>query len=191
MFYNTGISTYIWILSNVKEAKRKGKVQLINASSKDVFTKKMRKGLGDKKVELTSSHIEKIQEIFFAFKESEYSKIFENKDFGFYQITVHQPEKNKKGTIVKDNKGKPKSNKILKDSENVPMKENIDSYFKREVIPFAQDAWYEKKKMKVGYDIAFNKYFYQYNKLRNLEDISNEIFALEAETDGLLKEIID
>ena len=88
-------------------------------------------------------------------------------------------------------KGKPKPNKSLKDSENVPMTENIDAYFEREVIPFVSDAWYDKKKMKVGYDIAFNKYFYEYESLRSLEDISKEIIALEAETDGLLKEIVE
>lgn len=191
MFYNTGIATYIWIISNVKEDKRKGKVQLINASSKDIFTKKMRKGLGDKKVELTSNHIEKIQNIYFEFEENEYSKIFDNEDFGFYQITTHQPEKDENGNIVTDKKGNPKSDKNLKDSENVPMTEDIDDYFQREVKPFAAGAWYDKKKMKVGYDIAFNKYFYEYESLRSLEDISNEIVALEAETDGLLKEIVE
>ncbi len=191
MFYNTGIATYVWILSNVKDEKRKGKVQLINASAKDVFASKMRKGLGDKKVELATEHIEYIQNIYFDFEENEYSKIFNNEDFGFYQITTHQPEKDAKGTIVKDAKGKPKSDKDLKDIENVPMTENIDAYFKSEVLPFARDAWYDKKKMKVGYDIAFNKYFYQYESLRNLDDISREIIALEAETDGLLKEIVD
>ncbi|WP_299155342.1 class I SAM-dependent DNA methyltransferase [uncultured Christiangramia sp.] len=284
MFYNTGIATYIWILSNVKEDQRKGKVQLINASSKDIFAQKMRKGLGDKKVELTSNHIEQIQGIYFDFKENEYSKIFDNYNFGFYQITVQQPLRlainnckeniengkgayledllnvagfnikeignffgnkthldfnkalldfakhlgaDKEGFINKtlreilevfsevDTKAKPVFKNIndyrkylekpekpidsfkyiidknLKDSENVPMTERIDSYFKREVLPFAPDAWYDKKKMKVGYDIAFNKYFYQYESLRNLDDISNEIIALEAETDGLLKEIVD
>jgi type I restriction enzyme M protein len=191
MFYNTGIATYIWVLSNVKEEKRKGKIQLINASSKDIFTHKMRKGLGDKKVELTASHINKIQNIYFDFEENEYSKIFNIDDFGFYQITTHQPEKDEKGNIIKDSKGKPKSDKDLKDSENVPMTENIDSYFEREVLPFAPQSWYDKKKMKVGYDIAFNKYFYQYESLRSLNDISNEIIALEAETDGLLKEIVE
>lgn len=284
MFYNTGIATYIWILSNVKEDKRKGKVQLINASSKDIFTKKMKKGLGDKKVELTSTHIEKIQNIYFGFEENEYSKIFDNEDFGFYQITTQQPLKlaitsckekikNGKGAYLEDllnvagfnieeianffgddihldfnksmidfsnhlgakkegfinktlrdvlsvfaetnsdakpvfknindyrkHKTQPEKrventkyiiDKDLKDSENVPMTEAIDTYFEREVIPFAPDAWYDKKKMKVGYDIAFNKYFYEYESLRSLEDISNEIVALEAETDGLLKEIVE
>ena len=191
MFYNTGIATYIWILSNVKEDKRKGKVQLINASSKDEFSKKMRKPLGDKRVELNPNHILDIQNLYFDFEENEYSKIFNNEDFGYYQITVHQPERNEDGKIVTDKKGNPKSDKDLKDSENVPMSEDIDTYFKREVIPYAPDAWYDKKKMTVGYNIPLTKHFYKYDELRNLNIITNEILSLEKETDGLLKEIID
>lgn len=190
IFYNTGIATYVWVLSNVKEKHRKGKVQLINASTEE-FYQKMRKGLGDKRVELTTENILNIQEMYFAFEENEYSKIFDNEDFGFYQITVHQPERDGKGNIIKDSKGKPKSDNSLKETENVPMKESIAEYFKREVLPFAPDAWYDKTKMKVGYEIPFNKFFYRYEQLRDLEMISADILQLEAETDGLLKEIID
>lgn len=191
MFYNTGIATYVWLLSNKKTKERKGKVQLINASSKDLFSKKMRKPLGDKRVELTPNHILDIQNMYFDFEENEYSKIFNNEDFGFYQITTHQPEKDENGKIVKDSKGKPKSDKNLKDTENIPMKENIDTYFKREVLPFASDSWYDKKKMKVGYDIPLTKHFYKYQVLRDLGVISKQIIKLEEETDGLLKEIIN
>ena len=189
IFYNTGIATYVWFVTNVKEKKRKGKVQLINASS-EAFYRKMRKSLGSKRNELNSEHIETIQDLYFDFEENEYSKIFDNEDFGFYQITVNQPEKDDKGNIIKDSKGKPKADSSLKDIENVPMKEPIDNYFKREVLPFAPDAWYDKTKMKVGYEIAFNKYFYQYEGLRTLKDIAADILILEQETDGLLKEII-
>ena len=189
IFYNTGIATYVWFISNVKEEKRKGKVQLINASSAEFF-QKMRKSLGSKRNELTTTHIEAIQEMYFDFEENEYSKIFDNEDFGFYQITVHQPEKDENGKIITDSKGKPKSDSSLKDIENVPMKESIVDYFKKEVLPFAPDAWYDKTKMKVGYEIAFNKYFYQYEGLRPLKDIAADILLLEQETDGLLKEII-
>lgn len=189
IFYNTGISTYVWFLSNAKEQKRKGKVQLINASSA-AFFQKMRKSLGSKRNELTTQHIEAIQKMYFDFEENEYSKIFDNEDFGFYQITVHQPEKDENGKIITDSKGKPKSDSSLKDIENVPMKDNIANYFKKEVLPFAPDAWYDKIKMKVGYEIAFNKYFYQYEGLRSLTAIAAEILKLEQETDGLLKEII-
>ena len=189
IFYNTGIATYVWFISNVKEEKRKGKVQLINASSAEFF-QKMRKSLGSKRNELTTQHIEAIQEMYFDFEENEYSKIFDNGDFGFNQITVHQPEKDENGKIITDSKGKPKSDTSLKDIENVPMKESIADYFKKEVLPFAPDAWYDKTKMKVGYEIAFNKYFYQYEGLRPLKDIAADILLLEQETDGLLKEII-
>ena len=189
IFYNTGIATYVWFVTNVKEKKRKGKVQLINASS-DAFYRKMRKPLGSKRNELIAEHIETIQDLYFDFEENEYSKIFDNEDFGFYQITVQQPEKDKKGKNITDSKGKPKADSSLKDIENVPMKEPIDNYFKREVLPFAPDAWYDKTKMKVGYEIAFNKYFYQYEGLRTLKDIAADILILEQETDGLLKEII-
>ncbi|MFT7098169.1 MAG: type I restriction enzyme M protein [Rickettsiales bacterium] len=189
IFYNTGIATYVWFISNKKEEKRKGKVQLINASSKE-FYQKMRKSLGSKRSELNAEHIEAIQDLYFDFEESENSKIFDNQDFGFYQITTHQPEKDQNGNVIKDSKGKAKADKSLKDIENVPMKENIDEYFKREVLPFAPDAWYDKTKMKVGYEIAFNKYFYQYQPLRPLSQIATDILKLEQETDGLLKEII-
>jgi type I restriction enzyme M protein len=191
MFYNTGIATYVWILSNKKAKERKGKVQLINASSKDLFSTKMRKPLGDKRVELSPNHILDIQNLYFDFEESEHSKIFDNEDFGYYQITTHRPEKDENGKIVKDSKGKPISDKNLKDTENVPIKENIDAYFKREVVPFAPDAWYDKKKMKIGYDIPLTKYFYKYQELRDLDIISKQIIKLEKHTDGLLKEIIN
>jgi len=190
IFYNTGITTYVWLLSNVKEERRKGKVQLINASS-EAFYQKMRKNLGSKRVELAAEHIQKIQELYFAFEENECSKIFDNEDFGYYQITVHQPERDEKGNIILDSKGKPKSDSNLKDIENVPMKESIADYFKKEVLPFAPDAWYDKTKMKVGYEIAFNKYFYQYQPLRSLDAIAADILLLEQETDGLLKEIVE
>jgi len=191
MFYNTGIATYVWILSNKKAKERKGKVQLINASSKDLFSTKMRKPLGDKRVELSPNHILDIQNLYFDFEESEHSKIFDNEDFGYYQITTHRPEKDENGKIVKDSKGKAISDKNLKDTENVPIKENIDAYFKREVVPFAPDAWYDKKKMKIGYDIPLTKYFYKYQELRDLDIISKQIIKLEKHTDGLLKEIIN
>ena len=206
IFYNTGITTYVWLLSNVKEERRKGKVQLINASSEE-FYKKMRKNLGSKRVELAADHIQKIQELYFSFEENPFSKIFNNADFGYYQITVHQPERDEKGRPVLDAKGKPKSDPDLKDIENVPMhvetghalslppsKNKViqicDDYFQREVLPFAPDAWYDKTKMKVGYEIAFNKYFYQYQPLRSLDAIAADILQLEQETDGLLKEIV-
>lgn len=190
IFYNTGISTYLWIISNVKEKKRKGKVQLINASSKN-FYERRNKNLGEKKVELKPEHILDIQNLYFDFEENDYSKIFDIADFGAYQIPVFQPQKDEKGNIIKDGKGKPKSDTSLKDVENIPMKEDIQSYFDREVLPFIPDAWYETKGVKVSYEIPFNKYFYDFTALRGLDSISKDILKLEEETDGLLKEIIE
>jgi len=190
IFYNTGITTYLWIISNVKEKKRKGKVQLINASSKN-FYERRNKNLGEKKVELKPDHIINIQNLYFDFEENEYSKIFDIADFGAYQIPVFQPLRNEKGLIIKDSKGKPKSDSSLKDVENIPMKEDIQSYFDKEVLPFIPDAWYETKGVKVSYEIPFNKYFYDFTALRGLEIISKDILKLEEETDGLLKEIIE
>jgi len=189
IFYNTGIATYVWVISNLKEEKRKGKVQLINASTAE-FYKNMRKPLGEKRLELLPEHIIKIQELYFSFEENQYSKIFDITDFGFYQITVHQPEKDDNEKIILDAKGNPKSDSALKDFEKVPMKESIKEYFKTEVLPFALDAWYDDKKMKVGYEISFTKYFYKHEPLRDLADIEKDIMQLEKETDGLLNEII-
>lgn len=189
IFYNTGIATYVWIISNVKEEKRKGKVQLINASSEEFF-KRMRKNLGEKKVELSYTHILDIQNIYFKFEENEYSKIFDTEDFGFYQIPIFQPQRDEEGNIIIDKKGNPKSDSSLKDTENVPMKKNIQDYFDREVAPFTPNAWYETKQAKVGYEIPFIKYFYQHASVRNLLEIEKDILKLEKETEGLLKEII-
>jgi type I restriction enzyme M protein len=98
--------------------------------------------------------------------------------------------KDQKGKIIRDSKGKPKSDTDLKDVENVPMKENIQAYFEREVLPFVPDAWYDTKGAKISYEIPFNKYFYDFKALRDLDAISSDILKLEEETDGLLKEII-
>lgn len=189
IFYNTGISTFIWIISNVKEAKRKGKVQLINASS-DSFYRRMRKNLGEKKVELKTKHIINIQNLYFDFEENECSKIFDNEDFGYNQITVFQPQKDEKGNIILDKKGQPISDPNLKDLENVPMKEDIQAYFDREIAPFVPDAWYETKAAKVGYEIPFTTFFYKHSAFRELYEIEKDIINLEKETEGLLKDII-
>jgi type I restriction enzyme M protein len=190
LFYNTGITTYLWIITNLKEENRKGKVQLINASSK-IFYERRNKNLGEKKVELNANHISNIQKLYFNFEENEFSKIFDTQDFGSYQIPVFQPLKDESGKNITDNKGKPKSDTSLKDVENVPMNEDIKTYFKREVLPFVPEAWYETKSAKIGYEIPFNKYFYEFTALRSLDSISSDILKLEEETDGLLKEIIE
>ena len=187
LFYNTGISTYVWVISNKKPLERKGKVQLINAI--DLF-KKMSKSLGDKRNELSDDHIAEITKIYGEFKESGYSKIFDNKAFGYAKVTVERPERNAKGEIVKDKKGNPKPDSSLRDTENIPLTMDIQEYVEKEVLPHVPDAWVDHSKTNVGYEINFTKYFYQYKPLRSLEEIRADILAIEQETDGLLKEVI-
>jgi type I restriction enzyme M protein len=187
LFYNTGISTYIWLISNKKDKVRKGKVQLINAVD---FYKKMSKSLGDKRNELSDQHIADITKLYGDFHESEYCKIFDNTDFGYSKVTVERPARNSKGEITKDKNGKPKADSSLRDTENIPLKEDIQEYMKREVLPHVPDAWVDESKTNIGYEINFTKYFYQYKPLRSLEEIKRDILALEQETDGLIKEVI-
>lgn len=187
LFYNTGISTYVWVISNHKPENRKGKVQLINAVD---FFKKMSKSLGNKRNEISKKQIAEITEIFGDFKPSEYSKIFENKDFGYAKVTVERPERNAKGQVVTDKKGNPKPDSSLRDTENIPLTMDFKEYMEREVLPHVPDAWIDESKTNIGYEINFAKYFYQYKPLRSLEEIRKDILAIEQETDGLLKEVI-
>lgn len=192
LFYNTGISTYIWILSNHKPKNRKGKVQLINAEG---YFKKMSKSLGNKRNELSEEHINQITKLYGSFKETTDCKIFDNTDFGYNKVTVERPEREAStgsalGKIKLDKNGKPKADSSLRDTENIPLKVDIDTYMKAEVLPHVPDAWIDESKTKVGYEINFTKYFYQYKPLRSLQDIKKEILALEQETDGLIKEVI-
>ena len=186
MFYNTGIATYIWILSNKKPGHRVGKVQLINASE---FYNKMRKNLGSKRNELSKEHIDNITKIYGDFVENEYSKIFENEYFGYRKVTVLQPELNDDGTPKKNKKGEYIPNKELTDIENIPLQETIEEYMNREVIPFAKYAYIDESKTKIGYEISFTKYFYKYHEPRKTEDIMNEILELDRKLDGVLKEL--
>lgn len=190
LFYNTGIPTYIFVLTNKKDKKRKGKLQLINVTA-DHFNSKMRKPLGKKRVQFDANHINTITKLFLDFEPNEYSIILDNTDFGYHQITVHQPEKDEAGNIVLDSKGKPKSDGKLRDIENIPLKDSIDDFFKTEVLPFVPNAWYNAKETKVGYEVNFAKYFYQYQAPRKLTEITKDILAIEQETENLLKEIIE
>ncbi len=186
MFYNTGIATYIWILSNKKPGHRVGKVQLINASD---FYNKMRKNLGSKRNELSKEHIDNITKIYGDFVENEYSKIFENEYFGYRKVTVLQPELNDDGSPKKNKKGDYIPNKQLTDTENIPLQETLEDYMNREVIPFAKYAYIDESKTKIGYEISFTKYFYKYQEPRKTEEIMNEILELDRKLDGVLKEL--
>lgn len=186
IFYNTGIATYIWVLSNKKAGTvREGKVQLINANE---LYEKRRKALGNKRNDIPEKYIDEITQIYGDFKESDISQIYENADFGYTKITVERPKKDEDGNVVLK-KGKPVADTSLRDTENVPLKEDIKAYFEREVLPFAPDAWIDEKKSKVGYEIPFTRYFYKYEAPRPSEEIMAEIMELEKELSGSLEEV--
>jgi len=181
MFYNTGISTYIWIVSNRKPEHRKGKLQLIDASS---FWQKMRKSLGSKRKELSPDQIDEITRLFGECKEVTkdgvpISRIFKNEAFGYNTITVERPERDAAGKVVLASKGKlkgkPQPDSNLRDTENVPLSESIETYFKREVLPHVPDAWIDHEKTKVGYEIPFNRHFYVFKPPRELAVIDAEL----------------
>ncbi|WP_454920935.1 type I restriction-modification system subunit M [Abiotrophia defectiva] len=188
IFYNTGIATYIWVLSNKKAGtKREGKVQLINANG---LFEKRRKALGNKRNDIPGNAIEEITRIYGEFRENEISQIYDNADFGYTKITVERPLLDEDGNpILKKNK--PQADSSLRDTENVPLKEDIEEYFKREVLPFAPDAWIDTKKSKVGYEIPFTRYFYKYEATQSSTEIMSEIMDLETELSGSLKEVFD
>jgi len=181
MFYNTGISTYIWIVTNRKPASRKGKVQLIDASA---MWQKMRKSLGTKSKELSDDHIAEITRLFGEAKEVSIdgvpiSRIFKTTDFGYQTITVERPELDEDGQRVLETRGKrkgqPKPDSKLRDSEEVPLGEDVDEYFQREVVPHVPDAWIDHDKTKIGYEIPFNRHFYVFKPPRELDEIDTEL----------------
>lgn len=282
LFYNTGISTYVWILTNNKDPLRKGKVQLVNGAS---FYQKMKKSLGNKRNELSPEHIDEIVRIYGCFKEGEHCKLFDNEDFGYRKITIERPlrlnfqiseervkelynqtafsnlattrkkgqagldeieagkklqqqiidalyslkdnklyknretftklikkafkdhdltipaplmkailsalsEKDETADICRDSKGNPEPDTELRDTENVPLKEDIHEYFEREVKPHVPDAWIDESKTKIGYEIPFTRHFYQYTPLRSSEEILSEIKELEASILDKLKKVL-
>lgn len=187
LFYNTGISTYVWVVSNRKPASRNGKIQMINAVS---FFNKMSKSLGNKRNEIGEEHIAEITRIYGDFQEGEYCKIFDNEDLGYSRITVERPLRDEKGEIIKDSKGKPKPDANLRDNENIPLKDDIEEYFKREVLPHVPDAWIDHSKTKIGYEVNFTRYFYQFKPLRSLAEIRADILALEDKTSGIIANIL-
>lgn len=187
IFYNTGIATYIWVLNNKKSNIRKGKVQLINANQ---MYEKRRKSLGNKRNDIPKHYIDEITNIYADFKETDISKIFDNEEFGYSKIVVERPQKDENGNIIAKN-GKPVADTSLRDTENVPLKEDIREYFKREVLPYAPDAWIDGKKTKIGYEIPFTRYFYKYVPPRPSEEIMSEILELEKSLDGSLEGIFN
>ena len=237
MFYNTGIATYVWVLTNRKPEHRRGKVQLIDATG---WHRPLRKNLGKKNCELGEDDIARICETFLAFKESEQSKIFDNAAFGNWKVRVERPLRiegadpnraykaaeikklkesgersetappvirkiHKRGTDADPLRGRfaatvktrpavveYEPDTALRDTEQIPLQEQggIEAFLRREVLPYAADAWYEPASVRIGYEVSFTRYFYKPQPMRTLQEIRADILALEQETEGLLAEII-
>lgn len=195
MFMNTGISTYIWICSKNKPTYREGKVQLIDASH---CYEARRKSIGTKRNDITDQCRELIVKAYGSFencavygdKSGIYceSKIFETVEFGYNKIVVERPERDENGEIILK-KGKPVADASLRDTENVPLTQDIDRYFEREVLPYVEDAWIDKKKTKVGYEIPMTRYFYEYQVPEKVEDIVARIQVLEADISASLEKV--
>lgn len=285
LFYNTGIYTYLWIVTNRKKRKRRGKVQLVDART---FFKKMRKSLGQKRHEICEDQRAEITRLYGEFKENEYVNIFDNEDFGYRRITVERPlklnfavtderlarvretrqflnlamskkrkdeggrmkdeeegkrkqeeilsvlrsmppdkvwknreaffgdlkkafknsafslppssllkailmalaERDETADICTDSKGNPKPDSELRDYENVPLKEDVQAYFEREVLPHVPDAWIDHSKTRIGYEINFNRYFYKYTPPRPLEEIEADLKKIEQEIADMLRNVV-
>lgn len=186
LFFNTGITTYIWIVNNKKKEQRKGKVQLISAS--DLF-KPMKKSLGSKRKEVSDEQINLIVKTYSDFNETDICKIFPNTFFGYTKVTVEQPLI-ENGLPVKDKKGNIKPDTSLRDNERISLGVDIEEYFTREVKPHLPNAYMDRSKDARGYEINFTKYFYKYKPLRPLDEIVNDLLELEKESEGLMKEIL-
>ena len=195
MFMNTGISTYIWVLSKDKPAHRAGKVQLIDASH---CFEPRRKSIGTKRNDITDTCRELIVTAYSEFANGKVygdkngiyceSKVFESVEFGYNKIVVERPQRDEAGNIILK-RGKPVPDTSLRDTENVPLVQDIDAYFAREVLPYAPDAWIDHSKTKVGYEIPMTRYFYEYQAPEAVEDIVARITALEQDISAGLAEL--
>ena len=236
MFYNTGIATYVWVLSNRKPEHRRGKVQLIDATG---WHRPLRKNLGKKNCELGEEDIQRICDTFLAFEESEQSRIFDNAAFGYWKVTVERPLRlegadpdraykaaeikklkescersetappvirkiHKRGTEADPLRGRFEAtvngrsvvveyepDTDLRDTEQIPLQEEggIEAFLRREVLPYAADAWYHPDSVRIGYEVSFTRYFYKPQPMRTLQEIGADILALEKETEGLLDDL--
>ena len=194
-FMNTGISTYIWILSKDKPAYRAGKVQLIDASH---CYEQRRKSIGTKRNDITELCRNLIVKAYGEFKDDEIygdkngiycqSKVFGSEEFGYNKIVVERPQRDENGEIIKK-KGKPVADTSLRDTENVPLTQDIDRYFEREVLPYAPDAWIDKSKTKVGYEIPMTRYFYEYEAPEKVETIVERLGVLEKDISASLERL--
>lgn len=265
IFYNTGISTYIWLINNRKPKERRGKVQLINANG-EAFSTLLRRNLGKKRYEISEEQADAVFAIYDAFEASKVCKIFDTEDFGYTKVTVERPlrlrydledsqldrlaidpvllkmkadraenlrcmlilmkldapffddakffkclsgmiewkptnalkkalranlgMRNEAAEPVLDDDGQPVPDSDLRDTENIPLKDDIDAYFGREVLPHVPDAWMDRSKDKIGYEISFTKYFYEFSSLRSTTEIAAELLQMDEETENLLREIM-
>ena len=189
MFYNTGIGTYLWVLANKKERRRKGKIQLIDATS---FRSPLRKNLGEKNTEITHAIRQRIMELYLAFDgaDSRYSRVLSGKEFGFWEVPVYTPRLDKRGKPIMDKKGEPSKPNVDKEIVPFTYEGGIEAFIEKEVKPYAPAAYIRPGAEKIGYEISFARYFYQPVQLRTLEEITADLRAVEKETDGLLKEIL-
>lgn len=184
LFYNTGISTYIWIITKDKSPERQGKVQLVDASN---MYEKRRKNIGEKRVDISEACREMIVQAYGEFNDKEYylgdgtveSKILKNESFGFTRVTIERPQRDENGDIVYKKNGSKSVDTNLRDTEDIPLTEDINEYFEREILPFNQDAWMDRKKDKIGYEIPFTRLFYKYTPPEPSEVISERIKQLE------------
>lgn len=197
LFYNTGISTYIWIINKGKEGTiREGKVQLIDASNCYI---NRRRNIGNKRKDLDEESRRLILQAYYDFMNKEYSKedktveskVFDNSDFGFNRITIESPELDENQNVIKDKKGNIKADLTKRDYENVPLKEDIEEYFEREVLPYNKNAWIDKKKTQIGYEIPFTRYFYKYIAPENSDEILARIRQNESDIIDSLKRLFE
>ena len=186
LFFNTGITTYLWILSKKKSKLRRGKIQLIDGSN---HYRPLKKSLGNKRKEISEKGKDYILEVYNDFKENEISKIYPNEFFGYRKLTIEQPLV-QDGKVVMDKKGNMKPDGSLRDSERIPLDVDIDDYFEKEVKPHLPNSWVDKDKTQIGYEINFTKYFYKYTPLRSVQDVLKDLMDLEKESDGLMNQLI-
>ncbi|WP_027454412.1 N-6 DNA methylase [Xylanibacter brevis] len=187
-FYNTGIGTFIWVVTNRKEERRKGFVQLIDATE---IKTPLRKNLGEKNCETSDTDRAQIMKLLMDFKETPQSKIFPNNEFGYWSVKVYQPQRDEQGNIVMK-KGVPVIDKKSKDVEIIPFRYEggIEGFFENEIKPYSPDAIIDMKSVETGYELSFTKYFYKPKQLRTIDEISQDIRGIEERTDGLLNEIL-
>lgn len=188
-FYNTGIGTFVWILSNRKEERRRGLVQLIDATA---IKSPLRKNLGEKNCETNEADRARILKLYMDFQENEQSRIFPNEEFGYWAVKVLRPQRDENGDIIRDKKGNPVPDKKLTDEEQIPFRYEggIKGFFEKEIKPYTPDAWIDESSITIGYELSFTKYFYKPTQLRPLADIAADLQAIEQNLNGKIEEIL-